>query len=101
MKDLITKIVQNTDNILLNELNSTHYSTIYNRNTDSNDFTDINSDILQKFILEINKSFIGLDNLMHTYKDDITIVSEIQVLKEQLNTRCSKIINILRIQKQD
>ena len=100
LKELVTKILLSTDTILQNEVNSTHISTTYNSNTNSNDFTDINSDILQRFILEINKSFIGLDNLIHTYKDDITIVSEIQVLKEQLHTRCTKIISILRIKKQ-
>ena len=52
-----------------------------------------------KFILEINKSYTGLDNLTKTYKQDITIVSEIQVIKEKLQNRCVKINNVLTIKK--
>ena len=99
LKKIVNNVLLCTDSILTNEQDELESNTDYNNNTQSNDFTEYNSDILQKFILEISKSFDGLDNLIKTYQNDITIVSEISVLKEKLSTRCVKINNILRIKK--
>jgi hypothetical protein len=99
LKDIVNNILVCTDSILTNEQDEIESDTDYNSCTISNDFTEYNSDILQRFILEINKSYDGLDNLIKTYENDITIVSEIVVLKEKLSTRCVKINNILRIKK--
>lgn len=94
LKEIIDNVMICTDSILTNEQDE------YVENDKlPNDFTDYNSDILQRFLLEINKSYSGFDNLIKTYSGDITIISEITVLKEKLATRCVKINNVLRIKK--
>lgn len=99
LKQIVDDILHTTDAILSNEHYEIDTNTNDNINLLSKDFTEYNSDILQKFILEINKSYTGLDNLTKTYKQDITIVSEIQVIKEKLQIRCVKINNVLTIKK--
>ena len=99
LKVIISHVLLCTDSVLSNEQDDLECITDYNNCTSSDDFTEVNSDILQRFILEINKSFDGLDNLIKTYEQDITIVSEITVMKESLQTRCNKINNILQIKK--
>lgn len=99
LQDIINNVLICTDSILTDEQDELESNSEYNNCTFSNDFTEYNSDILQRFILEINKSFDGFDNLIKTYENDITIISEITVLKEKLTTRCVKINNVLRIKK--
>ena len=99
LKEIVLNVLICTDSILTNEQDDLECDNDYNSCTLSNDFTEYNSDILQRFILEINKSFNGLDNLIKTYESDVTVISEITVMKEKLSTRCVKINNILRIKK--
>ena len=98
LKELVSSALIITDTILNNEYtNINKTESIYNENTKTTDFTDQNSDLLQKFIVEISNSYKGFDNLKKTYDEDITINAELDVLVEQLKLRCDKITNILTI----
>lgn len=60
-------------------------------------FNEENSNLLQRFIKEMNGAARGLDNLQSTYSDDTRISSEIEILKEQLALRIKKINSLLKI----
>ena len=60
-------------------------------------FNEENSNLLQRFIKEMNGAARGLDNLQATYTDDTRISSEIEILKEQLALRIKKINSLLKI----
>ena len=66
----------------------------------SNDaFQSENSSILLTFVTEIQNAIHGLNNLKHTYKQDITTVSSLEMIIEKLNVRAKKITNIMKIHK--
>lgn len=60
-------------------------------------FNEENSNLLQRFIKEMNGAMVGLDNLKYTYNEDTRITSEIEILKEQLELRIKKINGLLKI----
>ena len=60
-------------------------------------FDEENSNLLQWFVLEMKNASKGLDNLKNTYSDDTRIVSELDILLEQLALRIEKINGILKI----
>lgn len=60
-------------------------------------FDEENSNLLQRFVLEMKNASKGLDNLKITYNDDTRIVSELDILKDQLGLRIEKINGILKI----
>ena len=98
----IRKIIQTvfaiTDSTLDNENSSMKsQTTFYTNKSKNNYFNEENSSLLQRFIIEMNSACRGLDNLKLTYNDDTRIVSEISILKEQLELRIKKIHNILKI----
>ena len=62
-----------------------------------NNFTQENSSLLQRFTIEMERACIGLENLKSTYQDDVRIVSEIDIMIEQLRLRNEKINKILKI----
>ena len=74
-----------------------HTPTFYNNQNSNRYFHEDNSNLLQRFLIEMTNSLRGLDNLKQTYNDDITIHSEINILKEQLELRIKKINSILKI----
>ena len=61
-------------------------------------FNEGNSCLLQRFVLEMTNAIRGLDNLKYTYKNDVNISSEIDILKEQLEIRTQKINSLLKIE---
>ena len=60
-------------------------------------FDEENSNLLQRFVIEMSSATKGLDNLKDTYQDDVRVLSEIDILKEQLELRIRKINSILKI----
>ena len=79
-----------TDNTLSNERNGKTY-------TNDKYFFEENSNLLQRFLVEMNSACKGLDNLKETYTGDIKIISEIDLLKDQLQIRIRKINSLLKI----
>jgi hypothetical protein len=71
--------------------------TFYRNKKGSQYFHEDNSNLLQRFLIEMTNSLRGLDNLKQTYSDDVAIHSEINILKEQLELRIKKINSILKI----
>lgn len=71
--------------------------TFYQNSKGNQYFHEDNSNLLQRFLIEMTNSLRGLDNLKQTYSDDIAIHSEINILKEQLELRIKKINSILKI----
>jgi len=62
-------------------------------------FQSENSSILLSFVTEMQGAIIGLNNLKHTYKHDITTVSSLEMIIEKINVRVKKITNIMQINK--
>ena len=62
-------------------------------NNTSNYFSQENSSLLQRFTIEMERACTGLENLKSTYSDDVRIISEIDIMIEQLRLRIEKINN--------
>ena len=77
-----------TDNILRNEKNLEE---------DETNLDDSNSQIFQKFIIELTNSLRGIDNLKTTYKEDVPMISQLDMISSKLNTRLEKMNKICRI----
>ena len=60
-------------------------------------FKEHNSTLLLSFINEMQNCSTGLSNLKQTYKDDIAIVSSLDIIIEKMNVRIKKIHNILQV----
>ena len=58
---------------------------------------DSNSQIFQKFIIEFTNSLVGIDNLKKTYKDDILILSQLDMISNKINSRLEKMNDIFKI----
>ena len=89
IKKIIYSCFEITDLTLTNETSADNISKPY--------FNEENSCLLQRFLVEMNNVVRGLDNLKETYNADIKIISEIEILKEQLELRIKKINSLLKI----
>lgn len=58
---------------------------------------DSNSQIFQKFIIEFTNSLVGIDNLKKTYKNDILILSQLDMISNKINSRLEKMNDIFKI----
>tara|TARA_B100000123_G_C25731322_1_gene429436 strand:+ start:1311 stop:1781 length:471 start_codon:yes stop_codon:yes gene_type:complete len=56
-----------------------------------------NSQIFQKFIIEMTNSLLGLENLKKTYNEDIMITSQIDLLLKKITTRIDKMTKLFQI----
>ena len=65
--------------------------------TKSNVLDEEPSQLLHRFVLEMTNATRGLDNLKKTYKEDVSILSKLDLLIEKLNTRVNKVSKILTI----
>lgn len=87
------------DKILVNEINYT------NTPNASNDAIKLlhedNSELIQRFLINLNNSIKGLDNLKITYQDDESIVSQIDVMIENIKIKNDKMNKVLRINIQN
>jgi len=88
----IEEIVDEALNITDNTLNLDICS-----KTKSNVLDEEPSQLLHRFVLEMTNATRGLDNLKKTYKDDVSILSKLDLLIEKLNTRVNKVSKILTI----
>ena len=60
-------------------------------------FDEENTTLLQRFVFEMSNARKGLITLRNTYSSDTRIVSELDILVEQLGMRIDKINRILKI----
>ena len=77
-----------TDSILKNE---------QNQNNNTIDLNDSNSQVFQKFIVEFTNSLNGIDNLKKTYKEDIPMKSQLDMIGSKLNNRLEKMNKVCKI----
>ena len=88
LNDIYNESFKITDDILQNEK--------IEKKEDSN-LDDSNSQILQKFIVEFTNSLNGIDNLKKTYKDDVPMKSQLDMIGNKLSNRLEKMNKICKI----
>ena len=64
---------------------------------DKNELGNTNSQIFQKYIVEFTNSLNGIDNLRKTYKNDVLILSQLEMISNKVNTRLEKMNDIFKI----
>lgn len=94
IKEVIENSYNIIDCIILNEsANNNQHKNICNNNILSKN----NSQLLNDFSLNLSNTIKGLENLKTTYKYDITINSELEIIIDNIKDRIAKIHNILKI----
>ena len=61
------------------------------------DLQENNSQIFQNFIIELTNSLLGLENLKKTYCDDISVMSQLDILLKKITTRIDKMTKLCSI----
>ena len=88
LNDIYNESFKITDNILADEKND---------QKENSNLEDSNSQIFQKFIVEFTNSLNGIDNLKKTYKDDIPMKSQLDMIGSKLSNRLEKMNKICKI----
>lgn len=88
LNSIFQKSFDITDSILKNE---------QNQNQNTIDLNDSNSQVFQKFIVEFTNSLNGIDNLKKTYKEDIPMKSQLDMIGSKLNNRLEKMNKVCKI----
>ena len=88
LNDIYNESFKITDNILADEKNV---------QKENSNLEDSNSQIFQKFIVEFTNSLNGIDNLKKTYKDDIPMKSQLDMIGSKLSNRLEKMNKICKI----
>ena len=76
----IDSIYNTESNNNANDISNTYYSNA----TGTTVFKEENSNLLIQFTQEMSNAISGLSNLKTTYKDDITTVSNLEILIEKM-----------------
>jgi len=66
-------------------------------NNQSSPFKEENSNLLQRFSIELTNTMTGLDNLKKTYDDDSLIKSNLDLIMDKIKIRIDKINKLLKI----
>lgn len=90
--DMLTKIYEDCFNITDNLLDKEKELKEMKK-----ELEDSNSQIFQKFIIEFTNSLSGIDNLKKTYKNDVLVLSQLDMISNKLNSRLEKMNDIFRI----
>tara|TARA_B100000925_G_scaffold291750_1_gene281166 strand:- start:1311 stop:1868 length:558 start_codon:yes stop_codon:yes gene_type:complete len=101
LEEFINKVFKAINNIYSSEISEPYAdvkNTYYTDLTQTQSiFKEQNSTLLLSFINEMQNCVTGLNNLKQTYKDDISIISSLDIIIEKLNVRIKKIQNILQV----
>lgn len=101
LEDFIVKVFSAIDNIYSSEISEPYAdvkNTYYTNLTQThNVFKEHNSTLLLSFVNEMQNCVSGLSNLKQTYKDDIAIISSLDIIIEKLSVRIKKIQNLLQV----
>lgn len=68
-----------------------------NINNQISPFKEENSNLLQRFSIELTNTMTGLDNLKKTYDDDSLIKSNLDLIMDKIKIRIDKINKLLKI----
>lgn len=92
LNEILGKTFEITDKLIFEEKK-------VNRNHGLNnmDLEENNSQIFQRFILEMTNSLSGLENLKKTYSEDILISSQLDLLISKLNNRLEKMNKLVKL----
>jgi hypothetical protein len=89
----LKEIIDDTLDITEKLLDSEKIKKDYN----SRDLEENNSQIFQKFIIEMTNCLLGLENLKKTYGEDILIASQIDLLLKKITIRIEKMTKLFSI----
>jgi hypothetical protein len=89
----LKEIIDDTLDITEKLLDSEKIKKDYN----SKDLEENNSQIFQKFIIEMTNCLLGLENLKKTYGEDILIASQIDLLLKKITIRIEKMTKLFAI----
>ena len=89
----LKEIIDDTLDITEKLLDSEKIKKDYN----SKDLEENNSQIFQKFIIEMTNCLLGLENLKKTYGEDILIASQIDLLLKKITIRIEKMTKLFSI----
>ena len=89
----LKEIIDDTLDITEKLLDSEKIKKDYN----SRDLEENNSQIFQKFIIEMTNCLLGLENLKKTYGEDILIASQIDLLLKKITIRIEKMTKLFAI----
>ena len=95
IQNCIENIIYITDFIYKNELSVKKNIKEKEQRIITSFFKEDNDKLLKKFYIKMSSSLEGLNNLKLTYNDDLSIKTIIDLLLKKLETRISKIDNIL------
>jgi hypothetical protein len=90
LKEIINNSLKITEKLLEDEK--------FKKDHNLKDLEENNSQIFQKFIIEMTNSLLGLENLKKTYCDDITITAQIDILIKKITIRIEKMTKLFSIQ---
>lgn len=89
LEEIVNDTLSITEKLLESERNK--------KDETQKDLDENNSQIFQKFIIEMTNSLLGLENLKKTYNEDIMITSQIDLLLKKITTRIDKMTKLFQI----
>lgn len=95
IKNSVENVIYITDFIYRNEISVKKNIKEQEQRQLNTFFRESNDKILKKFYIKMTNAIEGLTNLKLTYNDDLSIKTTIDLLIQKLQTRISKIDNIL------
>lgn len=105
LENFVNTVFKTIDCIYSREFQNIHtsidnsYYIKFAKNHTNKVFKEENSNLLITFINEITNAINGLEKLKHTYKNDISTISSLEIIIEKLNVRIKKLKCILSIDK--
>jgi len=89
---IIDRVFSIVDITYINEKNG-----ISTKKKDESPFKEENSNLLQRFSIELGNTITGLENLKITYKEDSLVKSQLDLVIDKIKIRIDKINKLLKI----
>tara|TARA_B100000586_G_C20095629_1_gene422267 strand:+ start:1077 stop:1667 length:591 start_codon:yes stop_codon:yes gene_type:complete len=89
---IIDRVFTIVDTTYINEKNE-----ISTKKKDESPFKEENSNLLQRFSIELGNTITGLQNLKITYKEDSLVKSQLDLVIDKIKIRIDKINKLLKI----
>jgi len=95
--EYINAIIKRVFTIVDQTYNNERSKEIKQNSNQISPFKEENSNLLQRFSIELTNTMTGLDNLKKTYDDDSLIKSNLDLIMDKIKIRIDKINKLLRI----
>lgn len=89
---IIDRVFSIVDTTYINEKNE-----MTTKKGDESPFKEENSNLLQRFSIELGNTITGLENLKITYKEDSLVKSQLDLVIDKIKIRIDKINKLLKI----